>query len=293
MSPFWERIWLRAMPGLFVVLWSTGFVGAKYGLPYAEPLTFLAIRFALVAVILAAAAVVFRMPWPRTGRLAGHAAVAGLLLHGVYLGGVFAAIAHGVEAGVAALIAGIQPLVVAALAGTVLKERVTGLQWFGLVLGLVGVTMVVWQKLTLGVGSATGFALAFLALLAIAAGTLYQKRFCQGMNLVTGNAIQFGVAAVAVYAAALGVETREVAWTGEFIFALLWLALVLSIGAISLLYLLIRRGEAARVSSLFFLVPAVTAVMAYAMFGETFGVVALVGMAVASVGVGFATYRPR
>ena len=282
------------MPGLFVFLWSTGFIGAKLGLPHAPPLTFLALRFALVAALLALVALVARAPWPRSAVEARHYAVAGLLVHGLYLGGVFVGISLGVEAGVSALIVGVQPLLVAALAGLTLGERVTARQWSGLALGLVGVALILARKLGHGLGDALGVLACVAALVGITAGTLYQKRHCAGMDLRTGNVVQFGASAVATGLLALVFEdVRDVAWTGEFVFALAWLVFVLSLGAISLLYLLIRRGAASRVASLFFLVPPCTALVAWPLFGERLGAVELLGMTLATGGVALASRAPN
>lgn len=288
-----EVLWIQIAPAVFVVFWSTGFIGAKYGLPNAEPLTFLAIRFLLAGGILAVVAVLFRSPWPATWRDAGHYAVVGLLIQGVYLGAVFYAIWLGVEAGVSSLIVSLQPLVVAALAGLVLGERVTRLQWLGLVLGFAGVTLVVWQKLQLGLGTPAGIALVVFGLAGISAGTLYQKRFGQGMNMVTGNLIQFAAGAAVMLVLAFALETREVNWTPAFAFTMAWLVVVLSLGTFTLLYLMIRRGAASRVASLFFLVPASTATIAYFMFGETFGPLSILGIIVSTTGVALANTRPK
>lgn len=277
--------WVRVMPAVFVLLWSTGFIGAKFGLPYAEPFTFLLLRMLAVAGLLAVVALVTRAPWPRSWRLAGHIAVAGLLVHAIYLGGVFFAISQKVPAGIASLIVGIQPLLTAALAGWLLGERVSARQWGGLLLGLIGVGMVVSEKITAGSGSVLGLATAVAALIGITLGTLYQKRHCTGMDLRTGATIQYAATAAAFAAVAPLTESMRVQWTGEFVFALTWLTLVLSVGAIFLLFVLIRRGAAARVASLFYLTPPVTAVVAWAMFDERLGVVALAGMAMTVVGV--------
>jgi drug/metabolite transporter (DMT)-like permease len=280
------QVWaLAAMPGLFVLLWSTGFIGAKLGLTYAEPMTFLVLRFAIVTVLLCVFAGLTRAPWPQDWRQAAHIAIAGLLLHGVYLGGVFASIFHGVPAGISALIVGIQPLLVAAAAGPVLGETVTKRQWLGLALGLGGVILVVWTKLDLGIGTAWGYALSVIALFGITIGTLYQKKYCPSIDLRSGTAIQFAATTVMLVPFALLYETRQVQWTGEFIFALGWLCIVLSLGAITLLFILIKRGAASTVSSLFFLVPPCTALVAFFLFGETLSMAALIGMAVTMLGV--------
>jgi drug/metabolite transporter (DMT)-like permease len=277
--------WIAVTPAVFVFLWSTGFIGAKFGLPYAEPMTFLALRFAIVGAALLLITLVWQAPWPGSWRETGHIAVAGLLLHGVYLGGVFASIDRGVEAGVSAIIVGIQPLLTAAAAGWVLGERVTRRQWFGLVLGVLGVLLVVWRKLVLGLGTPVGVGFSVVALFGITAGALYQKRFCAAMPLRSGNVIQFAASAAMTGLLALAFETREIAWTGPFVAALTWLVVIMSLGAISLLHMLIRRGAAARVASLFYLVPPTTALMAWLLFDERFGPLALVGMAMIALGV--------
>lgn len=293
-STGWLSSWaIAAMPGLFVLLWSTGFIGAKFGLPYAEPMTFLVLRFAIVTALLAVFAGLTRAPWPRGFRQAAHIAIAGLLLHGVYLGGVFASIFHGVPAGISALIVGIQPLLVAAAAGPVLGERVTARQWLGLILGLSGVILVVWTKLDLGVGTLWGYALSVIALVGITTGTLYQKKFCPSIDLRSGTAIQFAATTVMLVPFALLFETRQVQWTGEFLFALGWLCIVLSLGAITLLFILIRRGAAAKVSSLFFLVPPCTALVAWPLFGEQLSPLALAGMAATMAGVALVNISPK
>lgn len=278
-------------PALFVLLWSTGFIGGKLGLPYAEPLTFLLIRMGLVALALGAVALLLRAPWPATAGEAGRIAVAGLLVHGAYLGGVFSALHQGLPAGTVALIVGLQPLLTAALAGPLLGERLTRRQWLGFALGLVGVALVVWEKLALRPGLGQALALAGMALLGITLGTLYQKRHCAGMDLRSGTAIQYAACAGLFALLAPMLETMQVRWTGEFVFALAWLCLVLSVGAIFLLFVLIRQGAASRVASLFYLTPPTTAVMAWALFGETLGGAAILGMAVTAAGVALVLRR--
>lgn len=283
------------MPGVFVLLWSTGFIGAKYGLPYAEPLTFLLLRFVIVVALLLPVALLTRAPWPSRLVDVGHVAVTGLLVHAVYLGGVFASIDLGVPAGLAALIVGLQPLLTATLVGPLLGERVRPRQWLGFLLGLAGVFMVMAEKLVPADGGGFGdlafqgfglggITLALAALVGITAGTLYQKRFCQALDLRTGTVIQYAAATVAMAVFAPLFETMRVQWTGDFVFALMWLVVVLSLGAISLLMMLIRRGEAARTAGLFYLVPPCTALVAYFLFDERLGLLALAGMAIAAAG---------
>lgn len=283
--------WGKAAPALFVVLWSTGFIGGKLGLPHAEPLTFLLWRMSLVAVVLLAIAVWQKAPWPSSWRSVGHIALAGLLVHGVYLTGVFGALKQGLPAGAVALIVGLQPLLTALVAGPLLGERVSGRQWLGFALGLVGVTAVVWEKLSLNIGSPLGIGLSVFALLGISIGTLYQKRYCTEMDLRSGTAIQYGATGTVLAVVAPFIETMRVDWTGEFLFALAWLCLVLSVGAIFLLFALIRRGAASRVASLFYLVPPVTALMAWALFGEKLGPTALLGMGLTAAGVALVLRR--
>ncbi|MFA5913212.1 MAG: DMT family transporter [Burkholderiales bacterium] len=285
------RVWLQSMPGLFVLLWSTGFVSAKFGLPYAEPLTFLLLRFALVVALMLPLALAMRAVWPQTLAQVGHVAVVGVLMQGGYLGGVFCSIHLGMSAGVSALIVGVQPILTAFASAPLFGERLRARQWAGLALGFGGVLLVVTSRSALtGITPAT-LALSLLALVSITAGTLYQKRYCGAVDLRTGSVIQFCAAGVVVLPLALAFETMRVHWTGELIFALAWLVLVLSIGAISLLYILIRKGAATRVTSLFYLVPPTTALMAYAMFGETLNAAALAGMVLAAAGVAMVVYR--
>jgi drug/metabolite transporter (DMT)-like permease len=283
--------WLTAAPGLFVVLWSSGFIGAKLGLPYAEPLTFLLLRFALVVGIMLPVALVMRAPWPARRSDAVHIAAAGLLVQAGYLSGVFCAIHQGVSAGVVALIAGLQPILTALAAGPLLGERVSARQWTGLLLGIAGVAMVLSDRIAFQFGGWSGIALAVMALLSITAGTLYQKRYCPRLDLRTGPVIQFTASGLLLAPLAFLLESMRIEWSGEFVFALAWLVLVLSCGAISLLFVMIRHGEAARVSSLFYLTPPTTALIAFFVFNERLSMVALGGIAVAVTGVALVVSR--
>ena len=274
----------RAYPLLFVFLWSTGFIGAKFGLPYAEPLSFLLTRYGLVIALMLAIALIMRAPWPKDRAQWLHIGVSGVLVHAFYLGGVFVAIKQGLPAGVTALLVGMQPLLTACGAGWLLGEKVSARQWGGLALGFVGVGLVVSCKFG---DAALGPMLwpAVVALLAITAGTLYQKRFCARFDLRTGSVIQFVPTAIVTGIAVALFEDYRIEWTGEFLFALGWLVLVLSLGAISLLNLLIRSGTAVNVASLFYLTPPTTALIAWAVFGEKLTLTAALGMAVAVSGV--------
>lgn len=277
-------VWTAGAPALFVLLWSTGFVFSKESLEYAEPMTILAIRFGAAAALACVLTRVSSAPWPAKREL-GHVIAVGLLVHGCYIGGVFAAIDHGLPAGLAALIVGLQPLVSACLVGTLLGEQVTAMQWLGCVLGFVGVVLVLWTKLRFDQATVAAVLLAVLALAGITAGTLYQKRFCGGVDVRSGQVVQYAAAALAVLALALAFEEMEVDWAPALAASLAWMVVVLSIGTVSLLLVLIRRGAAVRTASLFYLVPPVTALMAWAWFGETLGPAGLAGLLVAATGV--------
>lgn len=274
----------RIYPLLFVFLWSTGFVGAKYGLPHAEPLSFLLTRYGLVIALMTAIALATRAPWPERPRDWLHIGISGVLVHAIYLGGVFVAIKHGLSAGITALVVGMQPLLTGLLSGWLLGERVSARQWGGLGLGFIGIALVVSGKL--GEGALGPMLIpALVALLGITAGTLYQKRFCPKFDLRSGSVIQFVPTAIVTAVAVALFEDYRIDWNGHFLFALGWLVLVLSIGAISLLNLLIRSGSAVNVASLFYLTPPTTALIAFFVFGENLSLTVALGMAVAVSGV--------
>ncbi|KLN60772.1 peptide ABC transporter ATP-binding protein [Kiloniella spongiae] len=279
-------------PCTFVLIWSTGFVFAKMALPYAETMTLLATRFLLAVGLLLLISLIWKAKWPRDPMQILHIAVAGILLHAIYLGGVFASIELGLQAGVAALIVGIQPLLVAFAAGVFLKEKITTRQWIGLILGVSGVILVVWAKLENGLGTPLGVSIAVVALFGISIGTVYQKRFCGEMDLRTGAVIQYAAASIPTGILAYFTESMIINWAEEMIFAMFWLVVVLSVGAISLLYILIRKGAASKVSSMFFLVPPTAALMAWVLYDETFRSTALVGMAMTVIGVALVNLRP-
>jgi len=281
--------WLSPIPLFFVFLWSTGFIAAKYGLPYAPPLSFLILRCLGAVLVLLPMVLMSGAPWPH-GRVK-HVAVAGLLLQAGYLGGVWSAIKLGMPAGLSALIVGMQPILTA-FAAPLVGERVSRRQWIGLLLGLGGVALVVAARISLAGLSPAAIGLCLLALLSITAGTLYQKRFCPRFDLRTGTLIQFTASALLLLPLAVVLEDfspalGKVHWTPQFVGALLWSILALSIGAIFLLFRLISRNDATRVTSLLYLTPPTTAVMAWLMFGEALSVLGLAGMAVAVTGVAF------
>jgi drug/metabolite transporter (DMT)-like permease len=286
-----SHLWQAATPGLFVFLWSTGFIFSKLGLFYAQPFTLLLLRFAVTTALMLVIALALRAPWPGSWSQVAHTAVVGVLLHALYLGGSYVAIAAGIPAGIAALIVGLQPLLTATVVGPLLGERVSARQWLGLVLGFTGVALVLWNKLDGDLGTLWGFAFAIVALVAITIATVYQKRYCGAMDMRSGAVIQYAAAGLFTAAVVAVIGAGEVAWTGEFLLALVWLVLALSVGAISLLMWLIRRGAAARVASLFYLVPPAVAVESYLIFGETLGLLALLGMALAVIGVALVMRR--
>src|SRR6476620_2617741 len=276
MNRDFENFAARAAPAIFVVLWSTGFIATKYVLHNAEPLTYLAIRMAVVVGLMAIIVAVARPKLPdRTG--IGHSIVAGLLVHGFYLGGTAVAIAHSIPAGLSALIPGLQPILTSTIASRWLGERVTPLQWTGLLLGLAGVVLILHDRPMSG-EAGWGWLASGVSLVSITLGTLYQRRYCGKIDWRAGNLVQYLAVTVFFAAGAALFESNVVHWTSEFVLSLAWLAVVLSIGSIGLLYWLIRRSAATSVASLFYLVPAVTALMAYVLFGEKLDAVAIAGM---------------
>ena len=282
-----NHAWLSPIPVFFVFLWSTGFIVAKFGLPYAPPLTFLILRCVVVLLVLVPLVLACKAPWPKGNIF--HIAVAGLLLQAGYLGGVWCAIKLGMPAGVTALIVGMQPILTAACA-PLIGESVRARQWLGLVCGLAGVALVVYAKITLVGLSPLAIAYCVLALVSITAGTMYQRRYCPRFDLRTGTVIQFAATVVLLLPLAVAFEAfspalATVQWTPSFIGALLWSVFALSIGAIFLLFTLLRRSDATLVTSLMYLTPPTTALMAWLMFGEAFSMLGVLGMAVAVIGV--------
>jgi drug/metabolite transporter (DMT)-like permease len=287
-----RQLWLTAMPIVFVLLWSTGFIVAKYAAPHAPPLTFLLYRFVGIVAVLLPLIWIGGAKWPSSPRQWLHVAIAGVLLQAVYLGGVWYAIAQGMPAGVSALIVGAQPLLTALL-GFTIGERASLRQWAGLALGFVGVALVLSDRLTLaGVGwHATTINVAALA--GITVGTLYQKKFCGPVDLRTGSAIQFAASFLLLLPLALATESLRVDYTLEFWLALAWSVVGLSLAAISLLLAMIRRGRATEVASLMYLTPPVTALLAWAWFGERLGMLAWAGVFATMAGVALVLKNKR
>jgi len=278
------------LPALFVVLWSTGFISAKYGLPYAPPLKYLLVRFALAAALMLVVALATGARWPAGLRQISHVVVAACLVHGLYLCAVFVSIAGGMPAGTSAMLVGLQPILTVLLARAWLGERISARQWSGLMLGLAGVYLVVRHKVALD-GDLVTLLPIIVALVGISIGALYQKKFGAHVDLRSGAVVQF-TACVVLYAPIVWwLEPRPIAWTIEFVLALGWSVIVLSVGAISLLYWMLRHGAAADVARLFYLVPPVTALMAYALFGERLDALAIAGMILICIGVALARRR--
>lgn len=279
-----QRRWLAIMPLAFVLLWSTGFIVAKYAVPHAPPLTFLLYRFAGVIAILLPIIALTRAPWPRTARAWLDVAVVGVLLQATYLGGVWVAIALGMPAGIAALLVGAQPLLTALFAFTV-DERATRLQWAGLIVGFFGIALVLSDRWTLAGVGLLALAVSVLALAGITAGTLYQKKYVGDVDLRTGSVIQFAASFAVLLPFAIAMESLAVDYTLEFWLALGWSIVALSLVAITLLLVMIRRGRATEVTSLLYLTPPTTALMAWLIFGERLGLLAWGGVLFTMAGV--------
>jgi drug/metabolite transporter (DMT)-like permease len=278
---------LRAMPAVFVLIWSTGFIVARYGMPHAPPITFLSIRYALSLLCFGLWIALARAEWPKTRAQWLHLCVSGVLMHAGYLGGVWAAVKAGMGAGTVALLVGLQPVLTAVwLSQTQQSEgaRTSRRQWLGLLLGLIGLVLVVWRKLGVGELTAWNLSLAALALLSITAGTLYQKRYVTPCDVRTANSVQLLAALVVSLPIAL-LESEQVVLHPHFVGAMVWSVIGLTLGGSSLLYLLIQRGAATQVTSLLYLVPPSTALMAWLLFKEPLTPVMLLGMALTAVGV--------
>ena len=285
-----KAAWLRLMPVCFVLIWSTGFIVARFGMPHAPPMKFLALRYAFSALCFGAWVLAAGVRWPQGRSQWLHLGVTGVLMHGLYLGGVWSAVKLGMGAGLAALLVGLQPMITA-LWISVRGHRVSALQWTGLVLGLLGLMMVVWQKLGHGEVNAANLVWITAALMGITVGTLYQKRFVAPCDVRSANLVQLLAALTVTLPLALLLETEGVQVTGEFIGALAWSVLGLTLGGSSLLYLLIQRGAATQVTSLLYLVPPCTALMAWGLFGESITPLTVAGIALTAVGVGVVVRR--
>ena len=278
-----------ALPLLFIAMWSSGYVVGKLAVPYAAPFTLLTLRFGLGAALLLLVALVSRAPWPRSWTALGHLVVVGLLIQALQFSGLYTSLKLGVSAGESALIVGTMPVFTALGAALMLGERTGAKQWMGMAGGVLGVLLVVWPRLGTGSAGTGAYIAAVVALIGITLGTLYQKKYCAAMDLRTGGFVQLLVATLVALPLALGLEGFEVRWTPTMVFASGWLSIVNSIGATSLLFILMRKGEASKVASLFYLIPGVTALLAFAVLGETLDALSLAGFAATAGAVWFCT----
>lgn len=284
-----DTVLARVAPPLFVVIWATGFIVARIISPYAEPLTFLLVRYLLALMVLGIIIGLARAPWPRTGREWSNGLIAGVLLHGFYLGGVFWAVKDGLPAGIMALIAGLQPLATALLSKPLLGERVSPRRWIGIALGFLGAALVILPKLGEGGMPPAALAVGLFAMISITCGTIWQKRTGSRGDLRVNAAIQYMGAALVTVPMVLLTEQGRMDWTLPLIGGLAWAVLGLSIGAIGLLLYLIRHGAVVGVATLLYLVPPVAALMAFVLFGETLSLIQILGMGFAALGVAIAS----
>ncbi|WLH68706.1 DMT family transporter [Pseudomonas sp. FP2309] len=282
------------LPLLFIVMWSSGYVVGKVALPFVGPYTLIFIRFASAALVLLAVALLTKAPWPKTRAQFGHIVVVGLLIQALQFAGLYMGLDLGVSAAVAALIVGTMPVFTALGATRFLNEKVSRIEWLGLIGGLFGVALVVYEQLgASATASLTGYLCVVLALIGITTGSLYQKKYCSSMDLRTGGFIQLATASFVMFFFAEHFENMAVQWTPTMIFASGWLSLVNSIGAISILYVLMRKGEASKVAGLFHLIPAVTALMGFAFLGESFSAINAVGFAITALAVYACTHAKK
>ena len=286
----------RTAPVIFVLLWSTGFTGIRYGIPYAPPFTFIAIRMAIASVLLALISLAITKRFTHDLPTIGKSALVGVTIHGAYLGGCFYGVKQGMPAGITALICSLQPVLVSVLSSIFFQEKLSPRKWLGLALGLAGLVLVIVPKLSGSIGQqlpTVGVVAIFIALLGGTSGTLLQKKFGSDVEVLSGTSWQYIFTGLLLGAMALTLEQGEsITWNGSFIFSLVWLVLALSIGAILILYFLVARSSASSVSSLYYLVPAVTAVEAYFLFGETIGLLTASGTLVTIIGVAMVVSQP-
>ncbi|RZO38929.1 MAG: EamA/RhaT family transporter [Rhodospirillaceae bacterium] len=283
---------LKAAPFLFILTWASGFPITRFGLEFTEPFTLLWIRSAIVVVIVSIYAAIVRAPWPDKKEIA-HIAVVGVTLQCLYLGAMFSALGEGVSQGVAALVAGMQPLLTAAVVGITLGERVSRIQWAGFVLGFAGLFIVLSERLGIGTATTAGFIFSGLTPIFITAASLYQKKYCANSDLRIVMIVQQTAAGFCNFCIAMAIESSDIAWGAEVIFVWAWLVVILTIGATNLLYLMLRHGETSRVSSLFYLTPPTAVFLGWVSYDETMGIAAMSGFLVSVAGVFLVTRTPR
>lgn len=287
----------KSAPIIFVLLWSTGFTGIRYGIPYAPPFTFIAVRMAFASILLALISLAITKRFARDLPTIGKSTLVGLTIHGAYLGGCFYGVKQGMPAGITALICSLQPVLVSIFSAFFFGEKLSSRKWLGLGLGLAGLVMVIAPKLEVSGDQAlptAGVVAVFIALLGGTSGTLLQKKFGAGVEVLSGTSWQYVATGILMAVLALAFEDgQSITWNGSFIFSLVWLIVALSIGAILILYYLLARSSAASVSSLYYLVPAATAVEAYFLFGEKIGLVTAIGTLVTIAGVALVVRQGR
>lgn len=291
--------WVRAMPAVFVLIWSTGFIVARYGMPHAPPFSFLAMRYAFSIFCFSIWIYLAKVKWPQTRQEFLHLSITGILMHAGYLGGVWAAVKAGMGSGLSALIVGFQPVLTAiwlSSRGVSAENKISQRQWMGLILGFLGLLLVVWRKLTQGSAldhvNWVNLSFAMMALLSITLGTLYQKSFVKPCDVRSANTIQL-MAALVVTSPLAFLETEAIQWNAELWGAMAWSVLGLTLGGSSLLYLLIQKGAAASVTSLMYLVPPCTAILAWFLFDEPITLVTLIGIALTAWGVSWVVRAPK
>lgn len=287
------------MPAVFVLIWSTGFIVARYGMPHAPPFSFLAMRYAFSIFCFSIWIYLAKVKWPQTRQEYLHLAMTGILMHAGYLGGVWAAVKAGMGSGLSALIVGFQPVLTAiwlSSSVTGVENKISRRQWLGLILGFLGLVLVVWRKLTQGSAldhvNLVNLSFALMALFSITLGTLYQKSFVKPCDVRSANTIQL-MAALIVTSPLAFLETEAIQWNAELWGAMAWSVLGLTLGGSSLLYLLIQKGAAASVTSLMYLVPPCTAILAWFLFDEPITLVTLLGIALTAWGVSWVVRAPK
>lgn len=286
-----DQVFVASISVLFIILYGSGFVGAKLGLPFAQPLIFLTWRFLISTILLLLLAFFTKAAWPTSWKAAGHIAVSGIFLVCIFSVGTWISMNMGVPPAISALIIALQPLAVAVASYFFLDTQISKMQWFGFILGLVGVILVVGEKASFNSYYLGGILMSVFGLFGLTVGNLYQKQFCGQMNIFTGGVIQSVASGIICFVFAIFCEPLTVQWTGQFIFALLWMCVVVSLGAISFLYILLRKGESHKVASIFYLVPAVTAIISYFVFKSTLDRYEIAGMLIAMLGVGLVNLK--
>ncbi|WP_461534852.1 DMT family transporter [Spongorhabdus nitratireducens] len=268
---------------LFITLYGSGFVATQFGIPYADPLSFLTYRFSITAIILVVICLLFRVRWPGSFREVFHISIAGMLIVGTFSIGVFISIDLGTSAATSSLIISFQPLIASLLSFLVLQTTISKQQWVGLFMGLLGVSFIVFNNL--GIDNLSGILMSILGLLGLALGSVYQKKFCSNMNVFSGGVIHTCVSAAMCYTIAMFYDGSYTDWQPAFIFSLLWMAVIVSIGALSILYILIRQLEISQVSSLFYLIPVSSVMLSVILLDESLDTNELIGILITSMAV--------